>query len=79
MSTGEAIAALFAGLLGACLGVLLVYQGMRPGGDSWFKSRQSKYLQEHEAMNKILCRVAGVGFFLAGVGLLVRGIRELLQ
>jgi hypothetical protein len=79
MSTGGAIAVLFAALLGACLGVLLLYQGMRPGGDSWFKSRQSKHLQEHEALNKILCRVAGVGFLLAGVVLLIRSIRELLR
>jgi hypothetical protein len=79
MSTGKAIAALLGGLLAVCLGVLLVYQGLRPNVHPWFKSRQPKYLEDYEAMNKIVCRVVGIGFFLAGVGLLIRSIRELLQ
>jgi membrane protein DedA with SNARE-associated domain len=79
MPTGEAIAELFAGLLGAGFGVLLMYQGTRPKIHRWLRTWWTKYLEEPEAMDKIMCWVAGIGFFLVGVGLLIQSIRELLQ
>jgi hypothetical protein len=79
MSTGEAIAELIAGLFGVSFGVLLMYQGTRPRIHPWLRTWWTKYLEEPEAMNKIMCRVVGIGFFLVGILMLIQSIPALFQ